>query len=64
MLLQSLIETPEEVDRAAVHHARLSKLMLEAGGIAGPGSIGMPAAVEGRPAAAANVPAMSTNGAS
>ena len=40
MLLQSLIETPEEVDRAAVHQARLEKLMLEAGGIAGPGSIG------------------------
>jgi hypothetical protein len=40
MLLQSLIETPEEVDRAAAHQARLEKLMLEAGGIAGPGSIG------------------------
>jgi hypothetical protein len=41
MLIQSLIETPEEVDRAAAHQARLEKLMLEAGGIAGPGSIGM-----------------------
>ena len=40
MLLQSLIETPEEVDRAAAHQARLEKLMVEAGGIAGPGSIG------------------------
>ena len=40
MLLQSLIETPEEVDRACAHQARLQKLMLEAGGIAGPGSIG------------------------
>ena len=40
MLLQSLIETPEEVDRAAAHQARLEKLMIEAGGIAGPGSIG------------------------
>jgi hypothetical protein len=40
MLIQSLIETPEEVDRAAIHQARLEKLILEAGGIAGPGSIG------------------------
>jgi hypothetical protein len=32
--------TPEEVDRAAAHQARLQKLMLEAGGITGPGSIG------------------------
>ncbi len=40
MLLQSLIETPDEVDRAAAHQARLEKLMIEAGGIAGPGSIG------------------------
>jgi hypothetical protein len=40
MLLQSLIETPEEVERACAHQARLQKLMLEAGGIAGPGSIG------------------------
>ncbi len=40
MLLQSLIETPEEVDRAAPTRPRLQKLMLEAGGIAGPGSIG------------------------
>jgi len=40
MMLQSLIETPEEVDRAAAHQARLEKLMLEAGGIAGPGTIG------------------------
>ena len=41
MLIQSLIETPEEVDRATAHQARLEKIMLEAGGIAGPGSIGM-----------------------
>jgi hypothetical protein len=40
MIIQSLIETPEEIDRAAAHQARLSKLMLEAGGITGPGSIG------------------------
>jgi hypothetical protein len=40
MMLQSLIETPDEVDRAATHQARLEKLMVAAGGIAGPGSIG------------------------
>src|SRR5205823_12079752 len=40
MLIQSLLETDEEVDRAAAHLARLEKIMLEAGGIAGPGSIG------------------------
>ncbi len=40
MLLQSLIETEDEVQRAADHQARLEKLMLAAGGIAGPGSIG------------------------
>ncbi len=40
MLIQSLIETPDEVDRATAHQARLEKLMVEAGGIAGPGSIG------------------------
>jgi hypothetical protein len=46
MLLQSLIETPEEVDRATAHQARLEKIMIEAGGIAGPGSIGMGAATK------------------
>ena len=40
MLIQSLIETPEEVDRAAAHQARLEKLLIAAGGIAGPGTIG------------------------
>jgi hypothetical protein len=40
MLLQSLIGTPEEADRAAAHQARLEKIMVEAGGITGPGSIG------------------------
>ena len=40
MLLQSLIETDDEVQRAADHQAKLEKLMLKAGGIAGPGSIG------------------------
>ena len=40
MLIQSLIETSEEVERAAAQQAKLEKLMVEAGGIAGPGSIG------------------------
>jgi hypothetical protein len=42
MLVQSLLDTPEEVDRATAHQARLEKLMVEAGGISGPGSIGNP----------------------
>jgi len=40
MLIQSLIETPAEVDRATAHQASLEKLMVAAGGITGPGSIG------------------------
>jgi hypothetical protein len=40
MLIQSLIDTDEEVDRAAAHQARLEKLLLAAGGIAGPGTLG------------------------
>jgi hypothetical protein len=40
MLIQSLIDSDEEVDRATAHQAKLEKLMLAAGGIAGPGSIG------------------------
>src|SRR3954463_15954787 len=40
MLIQSLIDSDSEVDRAAAHQARLEKLMLAAGGIAGPGTIG------------------------
>ncbi|MCU1463105.1 MAG: hypothetical protein JWO37_3180 [Acidimicrobiales bacterium] len=42
MMIQSLIETPEEVERAAVHQTRLEKLLVEAGGIAGPGTLGQP----------------------
>src|SRR4029077_15699475 len=41
MLIQSLLESDEEVERAAQHQAKLEKLILKAGGIAGPGSIGM-----------------------
>jgi hypothetical protein len=42
MLIKSLIETEEELDRAMMHQNKLEKLMLAAGGIAGPGSIGDP----------------------
>jgi hypothetical protein len=40
MLLQSLIETPEEVERATSRQRELEQLMVAAGGIAGPGTIG------------------------
>src|SRR6266849_3533108 len=40
MLLQSLIETPADVERAANRQRELEQLMLAAGGITGPGSIG------------------------
>ena len=40
MLLQSLISTPDEVERAANRQRELEQLMLAAGGITGPGSIG------------------------
>jgi hypothetical protein len=40
MLIQSLIDSNGEVDRAAAHQGKLEKLMLAAGGIAGPGTIG------------------------
>lgn len=46
MLIQSLLETPEEVDRAATHQARLEALLVAAGGVAGPGSIGTQAPKE------------------
>jgi hypothetical protein len=42
MIIQSLIETDEEVERAAAHQVKLEKLLLAAGGVAGPGSIGSP----------------------
>ena len=40
MLIQSLLDTPAEVERAAAHQVHLEKLMVAAGGIVGPGSIG------------------------
>ena len=42
MLIQSMIESPEELERAMSHQTKLEKIMLAAGGIAGPGSIGNP----------------------
>ncbi len=40
MLLQSLIDTPDAVRRAAARQGELEGIMVEAGGITGPGSIG------------------------
>lgn len=40
MLIQALIETPEELERAGRRAAQLEALMLRAGGITGPGSLG------------------------
>jgi len=42
MMIQSLIETADEVKRAAAHQARLERLLVDAGGIAGPGTLGQP----------------------
>jgi hypothetical protein len=40
LLLQSLLRTPADVERAANHQRRLEELIVAAGGIAGSGSIG------------------------
>jgi hypothetical protein len=40
MLIQSLIETEEEAERASRHQLALEKIVLRAGGIAGPGTLG------------------------
>ena len=40
MLIQSLIDSPAAVERATTHQAALESLILAAGGIAGPGSLG------------------------
>jgi hypothetical protein len=40
MIIQSLIENEEDVQRAAAHQAKCEALIVKAGGIAGPGSIG------------------------
>jgi hypothetical protein len=39
MLLQSLTDSPELIDRALTQQARLQKLLLASGGIAGPGTL-------------------------
>jgi hypothetical protein len=56
MLLQSLIETDDEVERAASHQSALEKIMLRAGGIAGEGSIGgaLPGTGEAGPGGGSN----------
>ncbi len=45
MVLQALIETDDEVERAARRQAELEKLITRAGGVAGPGSLGAAAPV-------------------
>ena len=40
MLIQSLIHTPDHVRRAAEHQSKLEAIMVEAGGVCGPDSIG------------------------
>src|SRR3954451_14579175 len=47
MLFQSLIETPEELERATRRQQALEALLLAAGGIAGPGTLGADAVTEG-----------------
>ena len=41
LMLESLIETTDDVERAARRQAELETLLVEAGGVAGPGTIGM-----------------------
>ena len=41
MMIQSLLHTGADVDRAASHQAALEKIITAAGGVAGPGSIGV-----------------------
>lgn len=40
LMLTSLIESPEEVQRASAHQAKLETLLVASGGICGPGTIG------------------------
>jgi hypothetical protein len=42
MLIQSLLDTPEKVERASKRQLELEQLCLASGGIAGPGSLGEP----------------------
>jgi hypothetical protein len=41
MLLQSLVDSPEAVERAARRQIELETLMVRAGGVAGAGSLGV-----------------------
>jgi hypothetical protein len=42
MLVESLLETEDDVARAAAHQKRLEAVLVRAGGVAGEGSIGFP----------------------
>ncbi len=46
MMLQSLIDSPSRRAAGVDHQAKLQTALLEAGGIAGPGTIGDPYATE------------------
>ena len=46
MLIQSLIESADDVERAARRQAALERLIVEAGGLLGPGTLGQPYADE------------------
>ena len=46
MLLQALIQSDDEVARAARRQAELETLITRAGGISGPGSLGQPSAAD------------------
>ncbi|MBM3675470.1 MAG: hypothetical protein FJW88_11100 [Actinobacteria bacterium] len=47
MLLQSLIDTPDELERAMRRQQELEAIVLRAGGITGPGTIGVTPEIEG-----------------
>ncbi len=40
MIVQSLLDSDDAIDRAAAHQAKLTKLMVASGGVTGPGSVG------------------------
>lgn len=46
MLLESIISSDEDIDRAIEHQGKLEKLLLASGGMAGPGSLGGPVTEE------------------
>jgi hypothetical protein len=47
MMLQSLLDGPEAVKRATARQSRLEALLVDAGGVAGPGTLGEPEDREG-----------------